>query len=118
MKQIRKRKSANWMEQIDERIMEYIWCEGWASPRLLARERGISASPARIRERCQWLHYAGLISPISGVMYDLTTDGILYLKGDLDARHCPVPSPHRVVKDKYYTPSDWVESGGSVTVQL
>lgn len=115
---IHKRRSAAWMEQLDERIMEYIWSEGWASPRLLARERGINASPGRIGERCQWLHYAGLIAPISGEMYDLTTDGILYLRGDLDARHCPRPAPHRVSKDRYYSASDWVESGGSVIVEL
>ncbi|WP_193571709.1 hypothetical protein [Haloarcula sp. JP-L23] len=104
------RKSAYWMEQLDERIMEFIRSEGWASPRLLEGERGFSASEGRIRERCMCLHYAGFIEPIHGDMYDLTSEGILYLKGDLDAEHYPEPTPSKVFKERYATPSDWAHA--------
>lgn len=56
------------MEQLDERIMEFIRSNGWASPNLLESERGFSASEGHIRERCMRLHYAGFIEPIHGDM--------------------------------------------------
>lgn len=101
------RKSADWMEQLDERIMEFLLANGWASPQILESERGFSASEGRIRERCMCLHYAGFIEPIHRDMYDLTSEGILYLKGDIDAEHYPEPTPSKVFKDRFATPSDW-----------
>jgi|GEM_PF-776742 len=94
-----RRKSAWWMEQLDEQIMEFIREEGWASPRLLQGEKGISASEGRIRERCLCLHYAGFIAPISGEMYDLTSEGILYLKGAINAENYPRPNPATVTEE-------------------
>jgi hypothetical protein len=105
-----KRKSADWMEQLDERIMEFVWSEGWASPSLLENERGFSASVGRLRDRCMYLHYVGFIEPIHGEMYDLTSEGILYLKGEIDAGHYPDPTPSKVFKDRFATPSNWVHA--------
>lgn len=82
------------MQQIDERILEYIDAEGWVTPRILAsRPRFRHASLDRLRERLEWLVYAGLLAPISGYMVDITTEGARYLDGDLDARDQPRPSP-------------------------
>lgn len=92
------RKSAHWMKQLDERILEHLASEGWATPSILARERGFTASEGHIRERCQMLQYAGLIAPISGDMYELTNDGIHYLQGKIDARYRPWPTVERVLR--------------------
>ncbi|WP_236035426.1 hypothetical protein [Haloarcula rubra] len=106
------------MNQVDERIMEWIRENGFASPGILARERGFSVSSGHIRDRCKWLQYAGLVAPIGGDLYDLTTEGILYLKGELDARHCPRPTPSKVFEDRYATPPGWIESGVTFRVRL
>lgn len=95
------------MVQLDEKIMEYIQNNGWASPGVLENERSISASEGQIRERCMCLHYVGFIEPIHSHMYDLTMDGILYLRGDLDARHYPEPTPSKVFQDRYPTPAKY-----------
>lgn len=66
------RQSAYWMEQTDERILEYLDSEEWATPRMMARDREFSASEGRIRERCQFLQYAGLVAPVYDDGYELT----------------------------------------------
>jgi hypothetical protein len=86
------------MEQVDERIMEFIREEGWASPSILASQRGFEASEGRIRERCKMLTYTGFLAPIAGELYDITTEGILYLDGKIDARHQPTPTVARVLR--------------------
>jgi len=98
------------MEQIDERILEYISENGWVSPGILYQERGFNASKGRIRERCKTLQYAGFVYPIGSEMYDLTTDGILFLRGEVDARHCPEPTPSRVFGDRFPTPGRWPQA--------
>jgi len=79
------------MEQIDERIMTYISSEGWATPSLLARSPGISASEGRIRDRLKRLVYAMLVVPVHRNTYDLTMNGIMFLRGDLNADNLPTP---------------------------
>lgn len=72
--------------------MDTILSDGWISPKTLASETGVSASEARIRERCEMLHYSMLLEPLWSDAYDLTNWGRLYLQGDLDARHQPEPT--------------------------
>ncbi len=100
-----RRKSAPWMEQVDEKILEYMRSEGWASPSVLARERSIVASEGRIRDRCDRLVYAELAAPLSASVYDITMDGLLYIRGELDARH----KPTRLVldDDRFPAPPQW-----------
>jgi hypothetical protein len=51
---MRLRKEASWMQQVDERILEYISCEGWVTPKILAsRPEFRYVSRARLRERCE-----------------------------------------------------------------
>lgn len=80
------------MHQLDERILEYLNREGWATPSIMVREEGLRASRARIRERCRALRHAGLVAPFADGCYELTTWGQLYLTGDLDAAHQPRPT--------------------------
>lgn len=91
---MRVRRTAEWMQQVDDRILEYVEAEGWATPSILAsRPEFQHASEARIRERFEWLVHAGLLAPISGDMVDITSEGRMYLEGELHAGHQPRPSP-------------------------
>ena len=89
------RKSDWWIEQVDERVMEYLDAEGWATPAMLARERGFAASEGRIAERCEMLVYAGFVAPLHADTYEITRWGQLYLDGEVDARHQPTPTAER-----------------------
>jgi len=80
------------MKQLDERILEHLDCKGWATPSIMAKTKGFSASEGHIRERCLMLADIEFISPYASNMYELTTDGILYLHGEIDARHRPEPA--------------------------
>jgi hypothetical protein len=79
------------MHQLDERILEHLRDEGWASPGTMDRHFRFTASEDRIRERCEELRDAGLLAPIyrGASMYELTTLGYLYLAGELDAESLP-----------------------------
>jgi hypothetical protein len=81
------RQSAGWMHQLDERIIEHLDAEGWATVATMQRAFCFSASEDRIEERCRALQDAGLIAPIypDAEMFELTTVGRLYLDGELDA---------------------------------
>ena len=88
---MRMRKSAEWMSQLDERIIENLDDSGWASPSTMSRSFCFTASEDRILERCEALADSGLIAPIyeGASMFELTTIGYLYLDGDLDADTLP-----------------------------
>ena len=86
------------MKQLDERILEHLDREGWATPSIMAKTKGFTASEEHIRERCLMLQYTGFVEPITGSMYELTTDGIQYLRGQIDARHRPEPTVERVLR--------------------
>lgn len=86
------RKSANWMQQVDERILEHLAEDGWASPQTMvsdSRFERMKVSRGHIRERCEELARRELIAPIYSDMYEITTEGLAYLRGDLDAGHLP-----------------------------
>jgi len=89
------RKSGVWMTQLDDRILEHLAGESWASPRTMATAFVGTSSEARIWERCRVLSAAGLIGPMwpGTRMYEITTSGQLYLAGDLDAQDVPAPGP-------------------------
>ncbi|WP_277539942.1 hypothetical protein [Haloarcula laminariae] len=96
---MQERKSAFWMMQVDEKILEYLNSEGWGTPSVMARSRGFHVSEGMIRERCQMLRYAGFVEAITSSMYDITTDGTLYLRGELDASNRPKPTAERVLRE-------------------
>ncbi len=88
------------MKQLDERILEHLDSESWATPSTMAREKGFNVSEGQIWERCQMLTYIGFTAPIHGDMYELTTDGQMYLNGDIDAEHRPWPTVDRVLRGR------------------
>lgn len=65
------RKSDDWIEQLDEAILEYLDEEGWATPKVIKYDRGIPASTGRVKQRCERLVYAGFVSPLHSDMYEL-----------------------------------------------
>lgn len=92
------RQPAEWMCNLDERIMEHLESEGWATPRHIERTFSMNASEGRARERLRMLSFAGLVGPLfeDSRMYELTGEGQRYLAGDLDAEHLPRPHPRAV----------------------
>lgn len=89
---IKFRRSAEWMEQTDDRILEHIQEEGWSSPTIMASLNSFEAPKGILSDRCKMLSQAGFLSPIHGDMYELTTWGMQYLEGEIDAAHHPVPN--------------------------
>lgn len=79
------------MSQLDERIIEHLDDDGWATPATMSRSFCFTASEDRIEERCRALQDAGLVAPLypDGEMYELTVVGTLYLDGELDAGTLP-----------------------------
>lgn len=92
------RQQAEWMCNLDERILEHLKSEGWATARHIERTFSMNASEGRSSERFRMLTEAGLVGPLfaESKMYELTSEGQRYLDGDLDAEHLKRPNPHAV----------------------
>jgi len=97
------------MIQLDERILEHLERKGWATPRMMARERGFPSYEGVISDRCKRLHYVGFIDPFHDEMYELTAGGQLYLDGEIDARHQPYPKASAVF-ERWDFPTRWESS--------
>lgn len=103
------RKMGRWMQQLDERILEYLSHEGWATADTLTREFGPEVSKRRIRERFRVLSHAGLVSPYldssEADTFEITGWGELYLKGEVNAELIrPIPRPRPPDKVR---PGEW-----------
>lgn len=92
------RQNAYWMKAQDDRILEYIREEGWATPEHIAQESSIDISEGHLKERLLFLWYAGFVAPIHGDMFEITSEGGMYLDGRLDASHQPTPTVERVLR--------------------
>jgi hypothetical protein len=81
------RHSDTWMEDVDDRILEYLAGESWASPGEIERALTMTVSRARIRSRLYTLRLAGFVTQIAPKSrhYELTTDGQGYLDGRMRA---------------------------------
>lgn len=81
------------MQQLDERILEHLSENPYASPRFMANQKEFSASKERIRERCRILARVGLVEPESNDWraYHLTEKGERYLNGELKQDAFPDP---------------------------
>lgn len=80
------------MQQLDERILEHLAEEGWATPQTMATSTDFNemrVSEQRLRERCKELVSRELIEPLHQDMYEISTWGLAYLRGELDARYLP-----------------------------
>lgn len=93
-----KGKPADWMKQLYERILKHPDRERWATLSIMARTRGFEASEGHLRKQYLMLQYTGFIAPITSEMYELTTDGVQYLRGQIDTRHRPEPIADRVLR--------------------
>lgn len=92
------RRMGTWMERVDERIMEFLADEGWATARTMIGSGGFDASESRLAERCRVLAHAELVAPyVDGPgadVWELTGRGTAYLGGDVDAGSIdPRPRP-------------------------
>lgn len=86
------------MKREDERILEYLDEHGMTSPELISQEVFSKVSPGHVEERLRMLQYARLVFCAGLESYELTTQGALYLRGELDARNQPEPSVERVLQ--------------------
>jgi len=94
------RKTATWMRQLDERLLEHLNESGWSTPSMMAGHPGfekMEVSKGQIRERCQMLADAGLVALEHRDIYEITTWGQLYLRGEVDAQNQPRPRRERVL---------------------
>lgn len=57
----------------------------------MASMSAFDATEGILSDRCKMLADAGLLAPIHGETYELTTWGRLYLEGEIDAAHQPRP---------------------------
>ena len=86
------RRSATWMQQLDDRILEHLEEEPWSSPSVMDSMPEFDASEGRVRERCRVLADAELVAFVVGDMVEITRWGLLYLDGGIDAEHRPLPT--------------------------
>lgn len=101
------RQDAEWMYQLDERILEHLDDKTWSSPSLMSQHFRFSTSENRIASRCAVLADADLIAPVQegSSMYEIQTTGRLYLKGEIDAnlrQPTPAPRPPHAVRPGWY----------------
>lgn len=86
------RRMGRWMYPIDERILEHLAEESWASPSTMASEpefNQLDVDAHYIDQRCEQLIERELLVPIieGSDMYEITRWGLAYLRGDLNAAH-------------------------------
>jgi hypothetical protein len=78
------------MYTVDERILEHLKEESWASPATMEAEsefQQLDVDAEYIGQRCEQLVQYELIVPVmeASDMYEITRWGLAYLRGDLDA---------------------------------
>ena len=91
------RKHADWMVEVDERILEFLFEEGNRLPSVIRdqiSEKGVAMDYTGnyIGDRCRLLANAGLLLNVGGGNYSITEEGEAFLDGDLDAGELPDPS--------------------------
>lgn len=83
------RRNAEYMLALDERILEYLRVEPWAVPDEVVTIPNVNATENIVRERFRWLATIDFVEYPFGEgseMVEITTDGILYLEGRVDAQ--------------------------------
>jgi hypothetical protein len=76
------------MQQIDDRILEYLRNHDWVTPGVIARHPHLAwVSEGRLRERLLVLTEAEFVNRVHNDMFELSRWGARYLDGDLDARN-------------------------------
>lgn len=80
------------MYTVDERIVERLAESSWETPKTMAsdsRFADLGADEKYIERRCERLVEREMIAPVveDSEMYEITSWGLAYLRGDLDAEH-------------------------------
>lgn len=86
------------MKREDERILEFLEAYGLSSAGLIADEIFKKVSAGHVRERLEFLRYAGLVALTGIESYELTEAGKRYLDGELNASNQPTPTVDRVLR--------------------
>jgi Mn-dependent DtxR family transcriptional regulator len=86
------------MKREDERILEFLEAYGLSSAGLIADEIFKKVSGGHVRERLEFLRYAGLVALTGIESYELTEAGKRYLDGELNASNQPTPTVDRVLR--------------------
>lgn len=81
------------MQLLDDRILEHLAEEPWSSPAVVVRLPEIHSSTDRVRERCELLAHADLLTPIHSDVYEITGQGERYLEGQYNVDWFPLPEP-------------------------
>jgi hypothetical protein len=87
------RRTARWQECIDDRILEYLAEEGYATAREIAKEKGIHATAVQVQERCRLLADVDLVEFLTSEeeIVEITMRGKEYLNGEVDVNLYPRP---------------------------
>jgi len=83
------RRHAEFMYSLDERILEYLRGEPWAVPKEIVALPNVKATKNIVRERFRWLATIDFVEYPLGEeseIVEISTDGIMYLEGRVDAR--------------------------------
>lgn len=85
---------------MDDRILEHLRDESWATPSYMARLKGVHATETQVKERCRVLADADLVAFLTDHqdLVELTTLGMGYLKGEVDINLYPRPRHPRVME--------------------
>jgi hypothetical protein len=79
----------------DERLLEVLIEIGPATVSSILAHESVRAPRSVVRDRLYALAHAELVAPVGRVgerrNWELTTEGVRYLQGDLDAEHQPHP---------------------------
>lgn len=78
------RQRADWMNPVDERILEAIDQEGNLTPLALEEPFDVT-SKSHASDRLSLLTRYGLVERVARGLYRITDDGEAFLEGDLDA---------------------------------
>ena len=76
------------MYPTDERILEQLSESSWATPKTIADDphlQKLEVDDLYVKQRCEELTRRELIVPVYEDMYEITSEGLAYLRGDLDA---------------------------------
>ena len=103
------RQTGIWMRSLDDRILEHLHEEEWASPATMAADLQFNANQAQLIERCRILAHADLIEPFidstDADTFEITQWGELYLDRSVDAElRRPEPKPRPPDKAR---PAPW-----------
>jgi len=77
------RKRADWMVPADDKILEYLEVAGEVRPATIGRNVNITRDYAGLRVRK--LSEYGLVESLDSSYYKLSSEGELYLSGEIDA---------------------------------